>query len=236
MNAGIIPLATDQRGAARQQVPGCDIGAYENQAPTVTCPAVTTINCGDGLRVTVNDPDGDELALVWSVDGADVQTNFLAAANPSAARSVTLNVALSAGPHTVAVRLSDGKTTTVICVSAITVLDTKAPQIKSIKASPSHLWPANNQLVPVTLAVKVEDCGPTTCRIIAVRSSESVGAEPDWIITGDLTVNLRAERSGKKDRTYTLIVECTDSAGNTTRKNVEVKVSKKDSDDDDDHD
>ena len=231
-DASGAPLVTDQRGVTRPQGVACDIGAFENQAPTVNCPALSTINCGDELRVTVNDPDGDALSLVWSVDGTDVQTNFLSAASPSSTRTVKLNIALAAGPHTVAVRVSDGKAATVTCSTSLTVLDTKAPQIRSIKASPSHLRPANNQFVPVTLTVKVEDCGPTACRIIAVRSSESVGAEPDWIITGDLTADLRAERNGKKDRTYTLTVECTDSAGNTARKNVEVKVSKKDSDDD----
>ncbi len=239
-DAGGAPLATDQRGVTRPQGAACDIGAFENQAPTVTCPALSTINCGDELRVTVNDPDGDALSLVWSVDGTDVQTNFLSAASPSSTRSVKLNGALAAGPHTVAVRVSDGKAATVTCSAAITVLDTQAPQIKSIKAGPRHLWPANGQLIPVTLTVKVEDCSPTICRIVAVRSSESVGAEPDWIITGDLTADLRAERNGNKDRTYTLTVECTDSAGNTARKIVEVKVSKKDSnhdhDDDCDHD
>ena len=86
----------------------------------------------------------------------------------------------------------------------------------------------------MTLTVKVEDCSPTTCRIIAVRSSESVGAEPDWNVTGDLTVDLRAERNGKKARLYTVTVECTDSAGNTARKTVKIKVSKKSSSDDDD--
>lgn len=235
-DASGLPLATDQRGVARPQGAACDIGAYENQAPTVTCPALSVINCGDELRVTVNDPDGDALSLVWSVDGSDVQTNFLAATSPSSSRTVKLNVSLAAGPRVIAVRVSDGKAAPVTCSTGITVQDTKAPKIKSIKASPSHLWPANNQFIPVTLTVNVEDCSPTTCRIISVRSSQSVGTEPDWIITGDLTVDLRAERSGKKDRTYTVTVECTDSAGLKSRGTVTVKVSKKrpDSDDDDD--
>jgi hypothetical protein len=230
------PLATDQRGVARPQGATCDIGAFENQAPTVTCPAPSTLDCGDELRVTVNDPDGDALSLVWAVDGTDVQTNFLAAAHPSAVRAVKLRIALAAGPHALEVRLSDGKAAPVTCATSITVQDTKAPKIKQIKASPGNLWPATNQFVPVTLSVKVEDCSPTTCRIIAVRSSESVGAEPDWIITGDLTVDLRAERNGKKGRTYTVTVECTDSAGLKSRDTVTVKVTKnRPSSDDDDH-
>ncbi len=231
-----LPLATDQRGVARPQGAACDIGAYENQAPTITCPALSTLHCGDELRVTVQDPDGDALSLVWSVDGTDVQTNFISASHSSSSRTVKLNVSLAAGPRVVGVRVSDGKAAPVTCVITVTVQDTKAPKIKSIKASPSHLWPANNQFIPVTLTVKVEDCSPTTCRIISVRSSQSVGAEPDWIITGDLTVDLRAARSDKKDRTYTVTVECTDSAGLKSRDTVTVKVSKKrpDSDDDDD--
>ncbi len=237
-DAGGAPLTTDQRGVTRPQGLASDIGAYENQAPTVTCPALSTINCDDELRVTVNDPDGDALSLVWSVDGTDVQTNFISAIRSSDGRTVKLDLPLAAGSHTVAVRVSDGKAAAATCTSSIKVQDTKAPQIKSIKASPRRLWPANGQLVPVTLTVKVEDCSPTTCRIIGVRSSESVGAEPDWNITGDLTVDLRAERNGKKARLYTVTVECTDSAGRTARKAVEIKVSKKSSgdDDDDDHD
>jgi hypothetical protein len=39
---------------------------------------------------------------------------------------------------------------------------------------------------------------------------------PDWEITGDHTVNLRAERSGanKAGRIYTITVQATDAAGN----------------------
>jgi hypothetical protein len=41
------------------------------------------------------------------------------------------------------------------------------------------------------------------------------GTTPDWTITGDLTLNLRAERSDKGiGRTYTITVEGGDSSGN----------------------
>jgi hypothetical protein len=48
---------------------------------------------------------------------------------------------------------------------------------------------------------------------------------PDWEITGALTVNLRAERSGSgSGRVYTILVEAQDASGNTTRERVTVSV------------
>jgi hypothetical protein len=68
-------------------------------------------------------------------------------------------------------------------------------------------------------------------RIAGVSSNEPIdGADdgktsPDWVITGPLTVNLRAERSGVgSGRTYTIQVEGRDSAGNTTLQAVTVSV------------
>jgi hypothetical protein len=44
-------------------------------------------------------------------------------------------------------------------------------------------------------------------------------------ITGALTVNLRAERSGSgSGRVYTILVEAQDASGNTTRERVTVSV------------
>ena len=70
-----------------------------------------------------------------------------------------------------------------------------------------------------------------TARIVGVSSNEPVdGADdgnttPDWEITGPLTVNLRAERSGTgTGRIYTIRVEGRDAAGNTTVQTVSVSV------------
>lgn len=70
------------------------------------------------------------------------------------------------------------------------------------------------------------------CRVINVTANEPIdgmgdgNTEPDWEITGDLTVNLRAERSGKgTGRVYTIYVECVDAGGNSTVATVNVSVS-----------
>jgi hypothetical protein len=49
----------------------------------------------------------------------------------------------------------------------------------------------------------------------------------DWHITGPLTVDLRAERSGTgSGRVYTITVQCTDKNGNFARSAVKVTVPK----------
>ena len=58
-----------------------------------------------------------------------------------------------------------------------------------------------------------------------MSSNEPVDADGDWLITGNLTLNLRAERLGNgTGRVYTITVQCMDSSGNSTTKNVTVNV------------
>jgi len=48
---------------------------------------------------------------------------------------------------------------------------------------------------------------------------------PDWSITGNLRLNLRAERSGTGGgRLYTIKVRCTDASGNSATKDAIVAV------------
>ena len=93
-------------------------------------------------------------------------------------------------------------------------------------------------MVPVTLTVRAEDCGPIRCRIVSVRSNQAVGNEPDWVITGDLTLELRAKRTGNSKRIYTVTVECRDADNNASQGTVKIVVSRNQSSDngDDDHD
>ncbi len=78
--------------------------------------------------------------------------------------------------------------------------------------------------------VDLLDAAPTA-RIVAVSSNEPIDGDddgttsPDWVITGPLTVDLRAERSGiGTGRVYTIEVEGSDAAGNTIRQSVTVRV------------
>ncbi|MDB6057262.1 MAG: Fibronectin type domain protein [Verrucomicrobiales bacterium] len=109
--------------------------------------------------------------------------------------------------------------------------ETNLPVIISATATPNVLWPSNHKLVPVTINVNATGSF-VSCVILGVRSNQPINGKgdgntsPDWIITGDLTLLLRAERAGniKTDRVYTITVLCADSFGNTARRDVTVTV------------
>jgi alpha-tubulin suppressor-like RCC1 family protein len=106
--------------------------------------------------------------------------------------------------------------------------------ITSLTATPSFLGSINNRLTPVVLDVVVNDNGgSTTCNIISVTSSDPIirlpsgNLEPYWVITGNLSLYLRAGlNTPGVARTYTITVECTDTAGNVATKTVDVIVPK----------
>jgi hypothetical protein len=87
-------------------------------------------------------------------------------------------------------------------------------------------------MVPVAVTAEATDvCGAATCRVVSVASDEPEDGlgdgdtAPDWTITGDLAVSLRAERAGGGDgRTYTITVECKDGSGNGATAPVTVRV------------
>ena len=96
----------------------------------------------------------------------------------------------------------------------------------SLTATPNVLWPPNKKLVPVNLQAVIDsNCGGT-CKILNVQSSEPLDSVPDWVITGDLTLNLMADRLGSdgNGRTYTITVQCTDGSSTPVTKTVTVTV------------
>ena len=116
----------------------------------------------------------------------------------------------------------------------VTVQDTTAPAITSLTASSTSLWPANHKLVPIVLHATTTDAvGGVTVSIVSAASSEPDNGlgdgdtANDIVITGPMTLNLRAERAGTGNgRTYTITVQARDSAGNVSTETVLVNVPK----------
>jgi len=100
------------------------------------------------------------------------------------------------------------------------------PTIMSLTATPDVLWPANHKMVPVSLKVGVSDNSDPQpeCRITGVTSNETI-ARTDWQMTGSLTGELLAERSGGgRGRIYTLTVTCTNSSELSSTATVNISV------------
>jgi pectin methylesterase-like acyl-CoA thioesterase len=128
------------------------------------------------------------------------------------------------GTTTVTAAAQDSKGLTANGAFNVTVRDTTAPVVQSLTASPSVITKVNNKMTPVVITANVADAvdsTPTT-RIVSVTGNEDVTG--DWQITGDLTLQVRAERSGKTSRVYTVTVESRDDAGNVSTKDVTVTV------------
>ncbi len=137
------------------------------------------------------------------------------------------------GTFTVTWAFSDGNGNASTQPQTVVVKDVTPPSINNVAASPNLLWPPNHTMVPVSVAVSAMDnCSATAeCHIASVSSNEPINGlgdgdtAPDWEITGNLRVNLRAERSGTGNgRVYTITVGCTDALGNSSTGTATVTV------------
>jgi len=191
------------------------------QPPTANAGPDQTVECTspEGASVMLDasgssDPDGDVLTYAW-----DVPVDIPGSPTPT--------VALPLGIHTITLTVNDGNDGIDSDEVVVTVQDTTAPTIGALTASPDLLWPPNDRLVQVTVAPSVSDICDTapTCRIVSVSSNYPGDGDtpPDWVITGALTADLRARRSGTgSGHIYTIMVECTDASGKSSMAAVVV--------------
>ncbi len=209
-------VATEGRGFWRRTL--------VNHPPTVTCAAPTTAECtGSGTQVTiaahVDDEDGDELSVVWEVDGVTEQTTTVPTQGSPA--DVTFAHAYAKGAHTVKVTVSDGQDAA-SCTTVVTIVDTTPPAV-TCSVGTSALWPPNHDLVGVGLqATAIDVCDGPLPVAVAVSSDEddraSGGGEsfsPDAKDVAPGTLRLRSERSGDADgRVYLIAATADDASGN----------------------
>jgi endo-1,4-beta-xylanase len=104
------------------------------------------------------------------------------------------------------------------------------PVVSGLGASPSSLWPPNDQLLNVWLSYTVSDnCDASIVPVVTVTSSERPERHdwlPDWKVIDPHHVLLRAEREGddRDGLVYTITVTATDSAGYVGSSSVDVSV------------
>ena len=213
-----IGTETNQSGEIR--------GQLISLLPTVTCPSNSTVQCGTpaSVSVQVSSPAGNAITAVWSLNGNAVQTNQVPASHPPVSSNIVFKAELPLGTNDLEVVATDSMNNSASCDTTVTVVDTSTPTITNASPSVKSLWPPNHKMVTVTITAKVTDsCGSPKWRITKVQSNESVNAKgsgntsPDWIITGDHTVMLRAERTGtgSSSRIYTITIQAkNDNNGN----------------------
>ena len=218
VQCNVLLTVTDSAGESSNC--SATVTIFDSTPPVISCPADTTIECDESTAPTNT---GNATALDTCdpsplVTYADVVTPGICPQEEIITRTWTA---------------TDECGNSSECTQSINVVDTTPPVIQNVTANPNDLWPPNHKMVQVTVvATATDNCDPTPdCTISNVSSNEPVNGlgdgntAPDWVITGDLTVDLRAERSGKGDgRIYTIEVTCTDECGNSSTATAGVTV------------
>ena len=107
------------------------------------------------------------------------------------------------------------------------------PPILNVSVSPDSIWPPNHKMVEVEYEIDVVDNldpNPTT-EVVGVAVTEpddiqgSGNTEPDFELTSDGRIFVRAERSGTgQKRVYTVTFKAEDNAGNTSFASADIIV------------
>jgi len=214
-----IHTATNPAGEVRGQL----VPQLESP-PEIVCPEPVTAECGSitTVSVQVSDADDDALTLVWTVNGTAMQTNELAAGTTVTPVEQSFDAIYQLGTNEVSFVVTDSTGKSAECSTTVVVEDTAPPEITKLEANRRYLWPPNHKMVPVNFTAKVTDlCGGTSWKITSITSNQpdnglgDGNTSNDWVITGDHTASLRAERSGKEGmREYTVTVQAEDESGN----------------------
>jgi len=211
--------------SARVKVEAVDNIFFDISDADFTLNAPPVLTCNDMTLST--DPGQCSAVADYDLSVTDDQSAVTVSCSPPSGSK------LPKGVNQVQCEATDIHGATDTCNFTVTVEDSEPPFIGSISADPPSLWPPNHKMVSVGVDVSVTDnCDSNpVCKITSVGSNEPVDGlgdgdtAPDWEITGDLTLNLRAERSGGGDgRVYTITVRCTDASRNSSTATTEVTV------------
>lgn len=206
------------------------IGA-DSTPPTITCPAPTEVAATGNCSATV-----DLRARAITSDNSAAAITVLQDPSPT--------TPLALGTHEITLVAVDAAgNQSESCTTTVTVIDRTPPVITGVTPSLRQLWPPNDKMVPISIAVTgTDNCSSTLMsEIVSITSNEDSSwnkrsgksskekkndrrgdkkeqvDEVDWEVTGPLSANLRAQRLGDGfGRFYTITVRCTDEAGNSS--------------------
>ncbi len=185
---------------------------YPLQGPAITAPsAVARTNTPSSCAVLVSDADLGSAVAIDNCPGLIVKRTGVPAGNlfPLGVTTITYTAINMSG-------LTKSATQTV------TITDIHKPAFTtSLTADIVAIWPPDHKLKNVTLTYNTADNCGTVKNIVTVTSTDPITGvsdgdkSPDWIVTNDHLVQLRAERgNGKEARVYKITVTPVDSSGN----------------------
>ncbi len=157
--------------------------------PLLTCPPPQVVECAGALTpVTFAGATATDSCGAVTMDGC----------------SVASGAGLPPGPTAVTCAGHDPSGNGATCGFDLLVRDTTPPAISRVRACPARLEAEGHKLRTVTVSVEARDgcdTAPPVCRIVSVTSSQPPRrpGRTDWVITGPLTVDLRAEVTHQRE-------------------------------------
>ncbi len=239
-----IDAGSTARDGATPTLDQIPAGPYAIGEQQVTLQATDSSGAMDSCSATVDVNDCTPPALTCRPTVAECQSNRHARVEPlpplvedcssySIAGPTASDYPLGSTP--VQFTVTDSYFNESSCGTEVRIVDTTAPEIRSIVATPDVLWPPNHKMQRVQVSVdSLDACDPkASCKITSVVSNEPDRANGDRSdqagdirVVGPLSVELRAERLGNgSGRTYAVSVECADTTGkNAASVKVVVRV------------
>ena len=196
------------------------VTVVDNTAPIITCPAGITVGCAAEVP-PVN------TASVTATDNCPVTVTHVSDV-------ITNQTCINRFTLTRTYKAKDASGNEATCIQVITVNDNIAPVITNLTVSPSSLWPANHKMNDITVNYQLTDnCISSPSSSLSVTSNEPINGTgdgdtaPDWSITNNHSVKVRAERAGNGNgRVYTIMVSSNDGCNPTSTATATVKVPK----------
>jgi hypothetical protein len=210
---------------------GASLSVDVTVPPDVTAPVIASLTATPS---SVTPPNHAMVPVTVSVSASDDVDEAPACALSAVTGGPAGDVSIT-GPFSAAVRAVGNRTYSlrVTCsdaagnasagsVDVVVPPDTTAPVVTSLTVTPAVVWPPNDALVAVTVAVAATDDSAETpaCSLSAVTSSGTSFTADDYSITGQYSARVRAVGG----RTYSLRVTCSDAAGNRRDASVNVVV------------
>jgi endonuclease G len=189
---------------------------------TAATPLMGTLNVG-GLV-----PSGSVVVTI----GGSTTAAAIGSGGQFSASVATASLAASSTAYTISYTYGgDGNFTAASGTGTLTVVDTTAPGLSSVAATPGVLRPANHRMIDVFVGYQATDLAGAPACSLSVSSNEPINGNDDgntsfdWRVIDAHHAQLRAERSNAgSGRLYTITVSCLDASGNRSSRTATVAV------------